>query len=52
MSCTDFLEEKVYTEYDPNAMLQDQSGIDALLAGAYARSRIIEYSSRIIPTDE
>ena len=46
MSCTDFLEEKVYTEYDPNAMLQDQSGIDALLAGAYARSRIIEYSSR------
>ena len=46
MSCTDFLEEKVYTEYDPNAMLQDQSGIDALLAGAYARSRIIEYSRR------
>lgn len=45
-SCTDFLEEKVYTEYDPSATLQDQDGIDALLAGAYARSRIIEYASR------
>lgn len=44
--CTDFLEEKVYTEYDPNAMLQEQSGIDALLAGAYSRSRIIEYVHR------
>lgn len=44
--CTDFLEEKVYTEYDPSEMLQDQSGVDALLAGAYARSRIIEYASR------
>ena len=44
--CKDFLEEKVYTEYDPNAMLQEQSGLDALLAGAYARSRIIQYDSR------
>lgn len=45
-SCTGFLEEKVYTEYDPSELLQDQDGVDALLAGAYARSRIIEYSSR------
>lgn len=45
-ACTDFLKEEVYTEYDPTDMLQDQSGIDALLAGAYARSRIIEYASR------
>lgn len=45
-ACTDFLEEKVYTEYEPSEMLKDQSGIDALLAGAYARSRIIEYVSR------
>lgn len=44
--CNDFLEEKVYTEYDPDGMLQDQSGVDALLIGAYARSRIIEYNSR------
>ena len=35
-SCNDFLEEKVYTEYDPDGMLQDQSGVDALLTGAYA----------------
>ena len=45
-SCNDFLEEKVYTEYDPDGMLQDQSGVAALLTGAYARSRIIEYNSR------
>lgn len=44
--CTDFLKEEIYTEYNPSDMLQDQSGIDALLAGAYARSRIIEYASR------
>ena len=44
--CNSFLEEKVYTEYDPNAMLQEQSGLDALLAGAYSRSRIISYTHR------
>ena len=44
--CTDFLKEEIYTEYDPDGMLQDQSGLDALLTGAYARSRIIEYNSR------
>lgn len=46
MSCHDFLEEKVYTEYDPNTFLADQSGIDALLTGAYAQSRIISYGHR------
>lgn len=46
ISCTSFLEEEVYTEYDPNKFLQDQSGIDALLTGAYARSRIIAYDHR------
>lgn len=44
--CSNFLEEKVYTEYDPNAFLKEQSGVDALLTGAYARSRIIGYASR------
>lgn len=44
--CNDFLKEKVYTEYDPSDLLQTESGIDALLAGAYARSRIVEYNSR------
>ena len=37
--CKEFLEEKVYTEYDPNAMLQEQSGLDALLAGAGVHRR-------------
>ncbi len=46
MTGCNFLEEKVYTEYDPNEFLKDQSGVDALLTGAYARSRIIGYASR------
>lgn len=45
-SCTSFLEEEVFTEYDPDKFLSDQSGIDALLTGAYARSRIIGYDHR------
>jgi len=44
--CIDFLEEKVYTEYNPNEFLKDKSGVDALLTGAYARSRIIAYDHR------
>jgi len=44
--CKSFLEEAVYTEYDPNGFLKDESGIDALLTGAYARSRIIAYDHR------
>lgn len=45
-SCTSFLDEEVFTEYDPDKFLQDQSGIDALLTGAYARARIIAYDHR------
>jgi hypothetical protein len=45
-SCDDFLKEKVYTEYDPSAFLKDKSGLDALLTGAYSRSRIIAYDAR------
>ncbi len=45
-SCESFLKEEVYTEYDPDSFLQDESGIDALLTGAYARSRIIAYDHR------
>lgn len=44
--CKKFLEEKVYTQYDPVAFLKDKSGVDALLTGAYARSRIVAYDSR------
>lgn len=45
-SCDDFLKEEVYTEYDPSLFLKDKSGVDALLTGAYARSRIVAYDSR------
>ena len=44
--CKKFLQEKVYTQYDPAALLQDQAGVDALLTGAYSRSRIVGYDSR------
>ncbi len=44
--CNDFLKEEVYTQYDPKTFLQDQSGVDALLTGAYSRSRIIEWNHR------
>lgn len=45
-SCKKFLQEEVYTQYDPDKFLQDQSGIDALLTGAYSRARIISQNSR------
>ena len=45
-SCKSFLEEVVYTEYDPDAVLQDEDGLDALLAGAYSRARIVAYDHR------
>lgn len=44
--CKKFLKEEVYTQYDPSAFLKDQTGLDALLTGAYARSRILAYDSR------
>lgn len=46
IGCKSFLEEEVYTEYDPNSFLNDESGLDALLTGAYARSRIVAYDHR------
>ncbi len=44
--CKKFLKEEVYTQYDPSAFLKDKAGVDALLTGAYARSRIVAYDSR------
>lgn len=44
--CIDFLDEKVYSQYDPDEFLKDKSGVDALLTGAYSRSRIISYDHR------
>lgn len=38
-SCSDFLEEEVYTQYDPASFLQSESGINATLTAVYRRSR-------------
>lgn len=44
--CYGFLKEEVYTEYDPSVILKDEEGVNALLAGAYSRSRMVGYNSR------
>lgn len=45
-ACQDFLEEETFTEYDPNEFLQDESGVDALLTGAYSAITITGYNMR------
>lgn len=45
-SCKGFLDEEVYTEYDPSGLLKDSTGMSALLAGAYSYSRIVQYDAR------
>lgn len=44
--CEKFLEEEVFTQYDPATFLQDQQGIDALLTGAYAAQQISSVPAR------
>ncbi len=44
--CQDFLEEETVTQYEPGAFLQDQSGVDALLTGAYAALTITGFGMR------
>ena len=44
--CRKFLKEEVYTQYDPDSFLQDQSGVDALLTGAYSAINIVGYNMR------
>jgi len=46
LGCDDFLEEEVFTQYDPNAFLQDESGVDALLTGAYSAGNVTGFFSR------
>lgn len=45
-SCEDFLEEEVFTQFDPDTFLQDQNGIDALLTGAYSAFQVTGYRAR------
>lgn len=44
--CDDFLEEEVYTQYDPNVFLKDQGGVDALLTGVYAQTETSGFAAR------
>jgi len=46
MGCQDFLQEDVYTQYDPDSFLKDQKGVDALLVAVYSRARITGYDVR------
>src|SRR5699024_8120305 len=45
-SCKDFLQEESYTEYIPDDFLQDSTGVDALLTGAYQAMTITDYFMR------
>ena len=38
-SCSDFLDEEVFTQYEPTAFLASESGINATLTAAYRQSR-------------
>lgn len=46
ISCQDFLEEEVFSQYDPNTFLKDQSGVDALLTAVYADNNITSNTHR------
>ena len=44
--CKTFLEEKIFSQYDPNQFLQDKTGVDALLTGAYSALAVTGYGMR------
>ena len=39
VGCEDFLDEQVFTEYDPAAFLNSEAGINAVLTATYRQSR-------------
>ncbi len=39
IGCQDYLEEQVFTEYDPNTFLDSEAGINAVLTATYRQSR-------------
>lgn len=45
-SCEEFLEEEVFTEFDPAVFLQDETGIDALLTAAYGSFQLTGFQAR------
>ncbi|MCC5931407.1 MAG: RagB/SusD family nutrient uptake outer membrane protein [Cyclobacteriaceae bacterium] len=46
IGCQGFLDEEVFTQYDPNTFLLDKSGVDALLTGAYAGINVTGFFNR------
>jgi len=44
--CQDFLEEQVYNQYNPEAFLQDERGVDALLTAVYSTISITASPAR------
>lgn len=57
--CKKFLQEKIYTEYDPSTFTATESGIQLILTGGYSEETMIEYNMRDyfylmneFPTDE
>lgn len=44
--CTDFLDEEVYTQYDPDSYLQTREGINSVLAATYSESSYRGYAMR------
>lgn len=57
--CKKFLQEKIYTQYDPSVFTATENGVQLILTGAYSRETMIEYDMRDyfylmneFPTDE
>lgn len=46
LGCDDFLDEETFSQYEPGPFLQDESGVDALLTGAYSAMNVTGYFSR------
>src|SRR5690554_2898869 len=40
ISCSDFLDEEVYTQYDPATFLQTEEGINSVLIAAYSNMQV------------
>ena len=38
IGCSDYLDEQVFTEYDPDAFLNTEAGINAVLTATYSAS--------------
>src|SRR6185437_10711386 len=44
--CKKFLQEKIYTQYNPSTFTSTESGVQLILTGAYSEETMIEYNMR------